>query len=397
MDNPLERKAEIAAKLRGSLLLFIKFFFPLVEGREFQMPNPTSREPHPLIISRQLTKVFRADYALNLDMKLPPRHFKSTMCIYFIAWTMASFPDSRNLYISYGADLAASKTQLILKIMLLPEYQDIFGVAINPKRRARDDFETTVGGCVKARGLSGSITGSDAGLPFEKRWSGCVIIDDAHKPDEVFSDTLREFVINNYKQTVRGRGSSDRVPIIFLAHALHEADLGQYIESGEDIIQWEHIILEALDPVGNALAPEVISGDKLRALAKESPYVFWSQYQQKPTPAGGALFKEDNMVILDNEPEMLATFITIDCAETDKTYNDATAMSFFGVYELESGDIALHSINTWEFRVEPSELDQKFYDFYDQCMRYPRKPDFVLIEEESTGVTLASVIKKARG
>lgn len=395
--SALEKKAEIAAELLGSFTLFVQFFFPLVEGRSFEEPRPFSREPHTRVIARALTRVYRADYAHNLYVMLPPRHFKSTMCCYFIAWTMAAYPDSRNLYISYGAELASEKTETILKIMSTYEYGDLFGVYINPKKRARDNFATTKGGTVKARGLNGQITGSDAGLPFEPRWTGCVIIDDAHKPDEVFSDTIREFVIKNYQQTVRGRSSSPRVPIIFLGHALHEEDLGQYIKNGHDILDWEGIILPALDDVGNALAPEVLTAERLNKMKAEAPYVFWSQYQQKPTPAGGALFKEDWMVLLDKEPEMLATFITIDCAETDKTYNDATVLSFFGVYHLPDGSDALHSINTWEIRVEAADLEAKFWDFYDTCLRYPKKPDFVLIEEESNGVFLSSILKRVRG
>ena len=45
-----------------------------------------------------------------------------------------------------------------------------------------------------------SITGFDAGLPGLDRFSGAIIYDDAHKPDEATSDVMREAVIENYKK-----------------------------------------------------------------------------------------------------------------------------------------------------------------------------------------------------
>ena len=48
-------------------------------------------------------------------------------------------------------------------------------------------------------------------------------------------------------------------------------------------------------------------------------YVFSSQYQQEPVPAGGALYKPDWFVLLDEEQTMLCTFVVADTAETSKT------------------------------------------------------------------------------
>ncbi len=135
----------------------------------------------------------------------------------------------------------------------------------------------------------------------------------------------------------------------------------------------------------------------------EKPYVFSSQYQQEPIPAGGTIFRRDKFPLLEIEPEMISTFICIDTAETEKTYNDATALTFFGLYKVDINytiieDLyALHCIDCQEIRVEPADLENAVLDFYTNCMRHKSQPKFMVIEKKSTGVTLASVLKRIRG
>ena len=40
--------------------------------------------------------------------------------------------------------------------------------------------------------------------------------------------------------------------------------------------------------------------------------------------------------MMEEEPNVLYSFITADTAETSKSYNDATVFSFWGIYEIES-------------------------------------------------------------
>lgn len=114
-------------------------------------------------------------------------------------------------------------------------------------------------------------------------------------------------------------------------------------------------------------------------------------------------FKPDWFALLDEEPDMMATFITADTAETTKSYNDATAFSFWGLYEIEyagrkTGELGLHWLDCVELRVEPKDLEAEFIDFYTECVRHPRPPKIAAIEKKSTGVTLVNILKdKIRG
>lgn len=387
-------------KLLSSFFGFNRFFYELRTKREFLISNPLHREPHVQTICRELTDVFLLKTP-RLMINIPPGFSKSTLCQNFIAYCMAWYPDCRFLYLSHSFDLAATHTHTIKKIMELREYRDLFNVQLRRDQSAKDFFETTAGGAVAAFGAKGSIVGRDAGLPGLDRFSGCLLLDDMHKPDEVHSDTIREKVHKNYFETIETRLRGANVPVVFIGQRLHEDDLCAHLLNGADGMEWKHVNLKALDDNGNPLYPEVMPKSKLLTMREKQPYVFSAQYQQEPVPAGGALYKQEWFETIE-EPNILATFITLDGAETEKHYNDATAMSFWGLYRLKHENVdldmyALHWLDCQEEWVEPKDLENLFMDFYIACLRHPVKPTVSAIEKKSTGTTLLSLLKKRQG
>jgi predicted phage terminase large subunit-like protein len=394
-------KEEMASRLRGSLLEFTRYFFQHITGREFIVSNPIGRESHHITVCRTLTKVRRLE-SLREIINVPPGCGKSTFLCMFVAWCWSEYPDCNFLYISYGHELASKHTAFIKSIVSSRMYGYLFGVFLDPNSRAKDSFKTTKGGSIKAFGSSGAITGQDAGLPGLDRMSGAVLLDDAHKPDEAHSDTIRESVIRNYDETIRQRPRGINVPIVSVGQCVHEADLTAYFMSGKDVDIWNRTVLKGLDEAGNALYPEMMPKQKLLALQEKSPYVFAAQYQQDPLPAGGGLFKPEWFVMLDEEPTIISTFITADTSETDKSWNDATVFSMFGVYEIETfgkktGELGIHWIDCVEIRIEPKDLKEAFIDFYANCTLHKCPPMMAAIERKSTGVTLVNVLRDMRG
>lgn len=396
-------KEEMASQLRGSLLDFTQFFYPILTGRDFIMSKPHGRESHFITVARGLTKAARLEIPSNrLIINVPPGSGKSTLCSFWVAWTMASYPDSKYLYISYSKSLSSKHTETIKRIINLRQYKYLFNVGIRHDSKAKEFFQTTHGGAVAAFGSAGAIVGTDAGLPGLDRFSGAVLVDDPHKIEEAHSSTIREGVIENYRETIQQRPRGVNVPFIFIAQRVHEADLADYLIRGEDGYEWEKIILPSIDSAGNALYPEAQPLEMLKIKQEKDPYVFASQYQQDPIPAGGALFKSEWFVMLDEEPEILATFITADTAETAKSWNDATVFSFWGLYEItnfgrKTGEVGVHWLDCLELRIEPKDLRDSFLDFYTECMHHPKPPLLAAIEKKSTGVTLISVLQEIRG
>jgi predicted phage terminase large subunit-like protein len=287
---------------------------------------------------------------------------------------------------------------MIKRIIECSAYKQLFDVHIRSDSKAKEHFMTTAGGSIRAFGSSGGIVGQDGGLPNLDRFSGAVLMDDLHKIDEAHSESIREGVIRNYRETILQRPRSPNIPMIYIGQRVHEADVAAFMLSGEDERTWKSVILKAIDGAGNALYPDVNPLEQLLLKKQYNPYVFSSQYQQEPIPAGGSLFKREYFALLDEDPTMLCTFITADTAETNKSYNDASAFSFWGLYYLEDGHtLALHWIDAQEARVEPKDLQEAFLSFYADCMRYPIKPQFAAIEKKSTGVTLLSVLSELRG
>lgn len=390
------------AKLLGSLLCFTRTFYPLRTGRNFEISQPIGRESHYLAICRELVKVFRGE-TKRLIINIPARHGKTELLIHFIAWAMACYPDCNFLYISYAYSLAAKQTRTIRDIISLREYRETFHVELDKTTTARHDFDTAVGGSVYAAGSGGTITGRGAGIKgCTNRFSGCIVIDDVHKPKEVTSDTVREGIIEWYYNTLSSRLNNGRdTPIIFIGQRLHEDDLPGHFMADEKG-GWKTLILPSLDPAKNALDPSMYTVEELLEMQETDPYNFAAQHQQNPQPAGGGIYKPEWFVELDEEPSFLSTFITADTAETDKDYNDATVFSFWGVYKIKHAEFdtklyGLQWIDCVEIRIEPKDLQPEFMQFYYSCLRHDVPPTFAAIEKKSTGVTLSSALSAVQG
>lgn len=389
-------------ELLDDYLTFTRALYKIKTGREFRMSEPVGNISHFIEVANALMDVFEGK-TKRLYIGLPPGWGKSIMCKFFVTWCFAHYGDCRFLYISHSHDLASMHTHEIREIMNMPIFKKLFNIEIRRDSSAKDYFLTTDGGAVAAFGSAGGITGHDAGLPGLNRFSGAVIIDDVHKPDEVHSDTIRGKVKKNYFETIERRLRGPNVPVIMIGQRLHEDDLAAHLLSGADGCIWEKVIIQSLDENNHARYPEMNSRTQLLGMKQTQPYVFASQYQQNPIPSGGALYKREWFPILDKDPDIIATFVTCDTAETDKQYNDSTVFSFWGLYKIDfNGEkiddlYGLHWIDCHEIRVEPKDLEPEFRDFYTSCMRYKVKPQYAAIEKKSTGVTLASILNSIPG
>lgn len=389
-------------ELLSDFFLFVKVFFEKKTGREFIISRPVSNESHFVTLIRELYDVFLLR-TNRLLINIPPGWGKSELVKMFICWATANHPYSNHLYISYSHELASSHTHGIKQLMTLPSYKNLFGIDIPRDSSAKDFFKTTKNGAIAAFGSSGAITGRDAGLPGLNYYSGAVICDDVHKPDEVHSDVMRERVKRNFFETISPRCRGVNVPIIVIGQRLHEDDLFAALLRGDDGLEYKHVVIQALDEAGQARYPEVKTREQLLIMKEKQPYVYASQYQQNPIPSGGALYKKEDFELLSQIPDILVTFITADTAETDKEWNDKTVFSFWGVYRHSfknveiDGSYCLFLLDCVQIQVEPKDLEEEFLDFWSSCMKFKVKPESCFIEKKSTGVTLVSVLKSVPG
>lgn len=399
IKNDINDLANLSAELLNDLSLFTKVFFRLRTGRDFKISKPISRESHHNIIFRALNRVVNGD-CKNLLVNVAPRHGKSEILIHFCAWAFARNPSSNFLYVSVSQELAVKASVTVREIISSPYYSKLFGVTLKEGSEAKDDFQTSVGGRFSALGANSTIVGKGAGCFGVNEFAGAIIVDDLQKPQEITSKIQRENSINWWSTTLLSRrNNGNRTPIICLAQRIHAEDISSYLLTQEN---WEYVVIKSLDDAGNALHPDLYNKEDLIRMRDTQPYAFYSQHQQNPQPDGGTIFKEEYFNILDEDPEIISTFITVDTAESIKDYADYTVFSFFGLYKVIQNYVqtdlyALHWIDCLEMRIEPKDLQSEFLAFYAKCMRYKVRPKFSAIEKKSTGATLTSVLSGFQG
>jgi predicted phage terminase large subunit-like protein len=393
------------AVLLGSLMTFQRTFFKLRKGVDFELSHPLGRECRHLVMCRALKRVFTGE-CKRLIINIPPRYGKSEWAIAFVAWATANYPDSNHIYVSYAQSVATRQTQVIRDIMTNPLYRELFGVELDSSSAAKHNFRTTAGGEIFAAGAGGPITSRGAGIQGAKRYGGCILIDDIHKPTDVYSDTIRQGTNDWYFNTLYSRLNDPiSTPIIAIGQCLHEDDLLENLKKQlkpDGTPEWEVVCLPALDIHSNALDPSKHTVEMLLEMKKRDVYTFSSQMQQQPLPPGGGIFDKADFRVLDMEPKIISTFITADTAATTKDYSDYTVFSFWGVYKIEhrgidTGLFGLHWIDCRDLKCEPKDLEDEFFDFYATCMRHSVKPQTAAIERASTGVTLCSILKGTPG
>jgi predicted phage terminase large subunit-like protein len=376
--------------------------FEMRTNRKFRLSRPIGRESHQIAIARALMKVFRGE-TKRLIINIPPRYAKTEFLIHFVAYSLAIYPDCNFLYTSYAQSLAAKQTAIIRDIISSRFFNDLFHVKLNPQIRSKSDFETIAGGSVYAAGIGGQVVGRGGGIKYCTRFGGALLIDDAHKPSEAPSDVQRQAAIDWYESSMQGRrNDGPKTPMICIGQRVHEADLCNYLAQ-KKYEKWDVLSIPALDNQKHALDPETHTAEWLLNEQDTNPYIFAAQYQQNPQPAGGCLWKREWFLCLFNEPKIIGAFMTVDTAETDKSYNDATVFSLFGIYKVahHGNEIenmyALHWLDCWELRVEPNELEDCLIQFYTDALGRKIPIWGIAIEKKSTGVTLFSIIKNIQG
>jgi predicted phage terminase large subunit-like protein len=258
---------------------------------------------HHEIICKALMRVYEGK-CRRLIINIPPRYSKTQLCIIdFIAWTLGHNPDAEFIHTSYSGRLATGNSWQTRELVQHEAYKRIFpAVELREDSQAKDEWRTTAGGLVYSIGAGGSITGYGAGKHREG-FGGAILIDDPHKADEARSDVMRQNVIDWFQNTLESRKNSPHTPVILVMQRLHEHDLSGWLLDGGNGEQWEHVCLPALREDGTALWPEKHTVDDLLRMQEASDYIFAGQYQQRPAPPEGNLFKPDNIPIVEALPK----------------------------------------------------------------------------------------------
>jgi predicted phage terminase large subunit-like protein len=305
MESPdeYERLLALQLKAREDYYFFVRYMFAKRKNFKWQ------QAAHHKIICDALTKVYRGE-TKRLIINIAPRYSKTELAVVnWMAWCLGRAPDSEFIHTSYSSTLAANNAWNVRELVLNEKYRELFPeTVIRQDSQAKSEWRTTAGGIVYATGAGGTITGYGAGKHREG-FAGAIIVDDPHKADEARSDVIRSGVLDWFQNTLESRKNSPDTPIILIMQRLHEKDLAGWLLAGGNGEKWEHVCLPALRDDGTALWPEKHSIEELRRMEGAAPYTFAGQYQQRPAPAEGGLFKPDRIQVIDAIPADAHSFV----------------------------------------------------------------------------------------
>ena len=333
----------------------------------------------------------------RLLVTMPPRNGKSKLIsIIFVAWCLGQDPRKSFVCVSYSGELAGEFARDCLSIIQSGWYRDLFPrTVISPKRSAAHDFKTTAGGGRLATSVSGTLTG---------RGGDIIILDDVIKPDEAFSETVREKVNDWYRKTLVSRLDDKRKgAIICVMQRLHQFDLaGLMIESG----QWRQLKLAAIAtdkqkialPGGRFHFREV--GDVLHAEREPLDILeaqridmgssgFAAQYQQEPVPAEGLIFKSRWLKYY--EPSTLvfrdAGGVILQSWDTGNKIGESNAWSVCITALYRNG--LIYILDVCRIRLEMPDLVKKAIEL---ALHY--RPQHLFIEDKASGEALIQFLRK---
>jgi predicted phage terminase large subunit-like protein len=329
-----EEVAGEADRVSASLETFTRMFWHILEPA-----NPLQWGWHLGCISAHLEAMTFGEIS-RLIINMPPRHAKSLMvCVFWFCWVWTRNPESRWLFSSYSDSLSTRDSGKCQDIILHPEYQRLFSTRfrMRPGQRAMSKFSNDRTGYRIATSVMGRGMGEGGDY---------VVVDDPHKPTEVYSDILRERVNDWWSGTMSTRGNDPKtVRKVIVMQRLHERDLSGYALAAD--LDYEHLCLpahyepkryffptvdrpkptkrtrdqiiptslqrskpELLDPrtkEGQLLWPERFGEKEIAALKKELQTGSAGQLEQRPAPAEGELFKKSTFRYFVEEVVTLQT------------------------------------------------------------------------------------------
>jgi predicted phage terminase large subunit-like protein len=241
-----------------------------------------------------------------------------------------------------------------------------------------------------ATSVGGVLTGRGADI---------ILIDDPLKPDEALSDSRRESVNAWYDNTLLSRlNDKARGCIIIVMQRLHQDDLVGHVLGQEpwDVLSFAaiaeeeemHLIEGPLGRrtyrrcIGEPLHPARESRLTLAAIRETmGSYTFASQYQQNPTPVGGAMVKTEWLRFYNpaDLPERFSRVVqSWDTANKAAELNDYSVCTTWGVVGK-----SLYLLDVLRSRLNYPDLRRKVLD-----MVLRHSATTILIEDKASGTQL---------
>lgn len=362
------------------------------------------------VIDETLMKVSSGDLR-RVIFTMPPRHGKSErVSKKFPCWHVGRNPGDEIILASYSVDLSRGFSRIARDT--LTANTGVFDVTVDKNNQSAESWGID--------GYRGGITAAGVGGPITGKGARIAIIDDPVKnAEEANSEVMRDKVWDWYQSTLYTRLTPDGRIIVVMTR-WHEDDLvgrllkkeKEEIEAGTHVGErWTVINFPALAEEndylgrqpGESLWPEFgfTRERMLQIFADVGSYVANALYQQRPSAAGGTIFKRTHFryfreetiynqtyfIVGEKKYEKLKcwSFQTVDTANSEKTINDFFVVSTF--YVTPENDLLWYDA----YRTHVTGPDQKPLL---KELSYRYRPRFQAIEDKTFGTNLIQECKR---
>lgn len=378
--DALDRDIKMLA--RENFLVFAMLAFRILHD------EPFLSNWHVAAIAHSLQSFFEASSG-RLVITMPPRTMKSFLgSVCLPAWLLGRNPGEKIICASYSHDLSHDFAFQMRRLMQTPWYKAAFPAThIDPRKSGVGEIATTKGGYRISTSVGGTLTG---------RGGQYIIIDDPIKAGDAHSEVVRESAASWYRSSVTSRLNNPRKgKILVIAQRLHLEDLpGQLLAGGG----WDHLDLPLISwldqeislfpgksiirPAGHNLHDERFSDVEIARLRVEmGERDFEAQYNQRPLPPGGALFKFEWLKRYDERPavhEVQGIFQSWDTAYEIAEGNDYSACTTWAL----SGKRCF-LLDVFRERLAFPDLQKAVYRQRDIW-----NADLVIVEKAGSGISL---------
>jgi len=358
-------------------------------------------------IAEHLEAVTRGEIR-RLLINVPPRSTKSlSVAVFWPSWEWTWQPSTRWMFSSYALQLSLRDSARCRRLIESPWYQERWGrvYALASDQNTKHKFENDRAGFRLATSVDSGNTGEGA----ER-----IVCDDPHNVREAESDAVRESVLEWWDQVMSTRLNDPKTGSqVIVMQRVHQKDLsGHVLAKGG----WEHLMLPMeYEPSRRCVVRRIVGGAEIVTLpdprqvegellcpGRMGPEEvarfqqdlgargYAGQYQQRPEPAAGGLFKRAWWQRYDLETMRqagLRPMLTV----VDSAFKEGASTDFSVAHTWGTLGGHYYVIDEWHARVEFPELVAALRDMYAKW-RVP-----LYVEDKASGQSAIQVLRRRDG
>ncbi len=423
----------------GGLLRFVRHFWSVLE------PQTPFVNGWPLEAVCEHLQAVTEGRITRLLINVPPGFMKSLLTdVFWPAWEWGPMDMAWIRYVtfSYSATLTERDNRKFGALVTCLEYQEMFGDKVKILRQG----DRLVSNRKTGWKLASSVGGVSTGERGDR-----IVLDDPHNVKEAESEIIRTETVRWFRESMSNRlNNMDTGAIVIIMQRLHGDDVsGVVLEKG---MAYVHLLIPMeydwdlqTDEHGAARRneigwydprydksddPDEIDGTPawparfpahvLDAIKTDAgPYAWAGQYQQRPSPRGGGIFKREWWQLWESADGRFPAFdyllASLDSAFTEQERNDPSALTIWGIFQNEEGYNRAMLVHAWRKHLEfsgprvpllPNESKgqwvvrtQAKWGLMEwvkySCERF--KVDHLLIEAKASGMSAAQELQNRYG